>query len=131
MTAKHDRYHAHIYYDPDERVAARRLQQAFSSTIRKPGPGRVLFVGELRDRSVGPHPKPQFEIHFLEASLPAVLHEIEASGLRALVHPLTEDDLADHTTLARWIGEPLTLDHSVLDPPGANQGLPRFGKSDF
>ena len=60
-----------------------------------------------------------------------VIDAIEASGLRALVHPLTDDDLADHTTLAHWIGEPVALDASVLDPPGVNQGVPRFGKSDF
>ena len=56
---------------------------------------------------------------------------IEESGLRALVHPLTDDDLADHTSLAHWIGEPLELDVTVLDPPGVNQGVARFGKSDF
>ena len=56
---------------------------------------------------------------------------IEASGLRALVHPLTGDDVADHTSLAHWIGEPIDLDVSVLDPPGVNQGVARFGKSDF
>ena len=56
---------------------------------------------------------------------------IEVSGLRALVHPLTDDDLADHTTLAEWIGEPLALDTSVLDPPGVNRGVARFGSSDF
>jgi DOPA 4,5-dioxygenase len=55
----------------------------------------------------------------------------EASGLTSLVHPVTDDDLADHTTLAEWIGEPLSLDHSVLDPPGHNKGLARFGKVDF
>jgi DOPA 4,5-dioxygenase len=47
-----------------------------------------------------------------------------------LVHPLT-DDLADHTSLAQWIGEPLELDVTTLDPPGRNQGVPRFGKTDF
>ena len=56
---------------------------------------------------------------------------LEASGLRALVHPLTDDDLADHTRLAHWIGEPVDLDLSMLDPPGVNQGVARFGKSDF
>ena len=89
------------------------------------------FVGEMRDRPVGPHPKPQFEIHFRKDSLEAVLTLITESGLTALVHPLTDDDLADHTTLAHWIGEPISLDLSVLDPPGLNQGVARFGKSDF
>ena len=85
----------------------------------------------MMDSGVGPHPMAQYEIHFRKRSLAEVLVEIRASGLRAVVHPLTDDDLADHTTLAHWIGEPLDLDLSVLDPPGRNQGVPRFGKTDF
>ena len=131
MTTKHAPYHAHVYYEIGDRATAERLHRTFSDAKGIGNQTSVLFVGEMRDTSVGPHPKPQFEIHFLEDALPAVLPLIEASGLRALVHPLTDDDLADHTSLAIWIGEPLPLDHSVLDPPGANQGIPRFGKSDF
>jgi DOPA 4,5-dioxygenase len=74
---------------------------------------------------------PQFEVHFPERARLEVVAAIEASGLRALVHPLTDDDLADHTNLAQWIGEPLELDVTTLDPPGRNQGVPRFGKTDF
>ena len=70
-------------------------------------------------------------MHFLARSRDDVVAAIEATGLRALVHPLTNDDLADHTTLAHWIGEPVALDVTVLDPPGVNQGVPRFGISDF
>jgi aromatic ring-cleaving dioxygenase len=70
-------------------------------------------------------------VHFLERAREQVIAAIAASGLRALVHPLTDDDLADHTSLAPWIGEPIDLDMSVLDPPGVNQGVARFGKSDF
>ena len=32
---------------------------------------------------------------------------------------------------ARWIGEPVAFDVTTLDPPGVNQGLARFGISDF
>ena len=53
------------------------------------------------------------------------------SGLRVLIHPLTLDDLGDHTHLGRWIGEPVDLDLTVLDPPGVNQGFARYGKTDF
>jgi DOPA 4,5-dioxygenase len=108
-----------------ERPAAEALRE------RLAGDPQVLFVGGLTDRGVGPHPIPQFEIHFLEPARNDVIATIEASGLRALVHPLTDDDLADHTELGHWIGEPLDLDTSVLDPPGVNQGIGRFGKSDF
>jgi len=119
-------YHAHIYYSDDDRPAAEALREEFVA-----GRPLVLFIGQMTDRGVGPHPIPQYEVHFVEGSLPAVVSAIEGSGLRALVHPLTDDDLADHTTLAQWIGDPVELDVRVLDPPGVNQGVPRFGKSDF
>jgi DOPA 4,5-dioxygenase len=130
MTAESAPYHAHIYYESSDRPSAERLHRQLSSAKGAGDFASVLFVGEMRDRNVGPHPKPQFEVHFLEDALPRVLAAIKASGLTALVHPLTDDDLADHTSLAIWIGEPLSLDHSVLDPPGMNQGVVRFGKSD-
>ena len=123
-------YHAHIYFEPSSRAVAERLHRQFSSA-KAAGASAVLYVGGMRDEGVGPHPKPQFEIHFLEDQLAAIVALIGASGLTALIHPLTDDDLADHTSLATWIGEPLPLDLTVLDPPGVNQGVPRFGKSDF
>ena len=118
-------YHAHIYYSAEQRAAASALRDGFQ------GEPHIRFVGRMADAPVGPHPIAQFEIHFDEPWRKDVIATIETSGLRALVHPLTDDDLADHTSLAHWIGEPLELDLSVLDPPGVNQGVPRFGKTDF
>ena len=119
-------YHAHIYYSDEDRPAAEALRDRFLAM--QP---HVLFVGRMVDRGVGPHPIAQYEVHFLEGARPEIVAAIEDSRLRALVHPLTDDDLADHTTLAQWIGEPVELDVSVLDPPGHNQGVARFGKTDF
>ena len=119
-------FHAHIYYSDDDRPAAEALRDRFLDT-----PSQVLFVGRMMDSGVGPHPIAQYEVHFLEDARPDVVAAIENSGLRALVHPLTDDDLADHTSLAHWIGEPVELDVSVLDPPGHNQGVARFGRTDF
>jgi DOPA 4,5-dioxygenase len=122
-------YHAHIYHEAHERAASDTLHARLTALMGELAD--LKMVGKLRERPVGPHPLPQFEIHFLQRALPGILALIEASGLRALVHPLTDDDLADHTTLATWIGEPLDLDLSVMDPPGVNQGVPRFGRRDF
>jgi DOPA 4,5-dioxygenase len=118
-------FHAHIYYEPNQRPAADRLLQRLAQS------NFVLFAGELRDEPVGPHPKAQFEVHFREDAVAQVIALIKETGLTALVHPLTDDDLADHTSLGQWIGAPLPLDLSVLDPPGMNKGVARFGKSDF
>ena len=121
-------YHAHIYYPLEERPVAKALRARFKAMT---GSGEVLYVGELRDHKVGPHPIPQFEIHFLENQLPTLRPILEGSSLRVLIHPLTDDDLADHTSLGAWIGEPVDLDLTTLDPPGVNQGVARFGRTDF
>lgn len=118
-------YHAHIYSTEEQLSSALQLRSLFAAD------SSVLFTGTMTEGPVGPHPIPQFEIHFLKRSLDHVRSTIAASGLRALVHPLTDDDLADHTSLADWIGEPLDLDLSALDPPGVNQGVARFGRTDF
>ena len=118
-------WHAHIYFTAADRAATEALRERFRADPR------VLFTGQLADEPVGPHPIPQFEIHFPASARDAMIALIEPSGLRALVHPLTDDDLADHTTLGSWIGEPLVLDLTVLDPPGVNRGVARFGVGDF
>lgn len=131
MADRDSPWHAHIYYSAAQRAAAGALRDSFAVLAGAGDDPPVLFVGRMMDRGVGPHPIPQYEIHFRERSLAEIVAAIETSGLRALVHPLTDDDLADHTNLARWIGEPVDLDLAVLDPPGRNQGVARFGKADF
>jgi DOPA 4,5-dioxygenase len=131
MTDAQDPFHAHIYYDASDRTAAEHLHSELRANKGAGDLVDVIFVGEMTDRPVGPHPLPQYEVHFFRGALPTVLERIKTNRLKALVHRLTDDDLADHTSEALWIGEPLTLDLSVLDPPGQNQGIARFGKSDF
>ena len=131
MTEQGSPYHAHVYYLPDTRAAAEALRIRLIDNMKSGEIPQLLFVGQLKDRKAGPHPIPQFEMHFTREAVPMILRLIEDSGLTALVHPLTDDDLADHTTLARWLGTPIELDLSTLDPPGRNQGVARFAKSDF
>ena len=124
-------FHAHIYYVPQTRPLALALQSRFQAAKAAGEVTDLLFIGELRDHKVGPHRLPQFEIHFPHSTLAQLRPMLEGAGLTVLIHPLTLDDMADHTTLGDWIGEPLDLDLSVLDPPGINQGFARFGKTDF
>ena len=124
-------YHAHIYYDDASRAQALALRTRLLEAKESGAMPELFFVGELGGHAVGPHPLPEYEIHYSQAMLAEVIALLEASGLRALVHPLTDDDVADHTTLAHWIGEPLPLKLETLDPPGVNQGVARFGKSAF
>jgi aromatic ring-cleaving dioxygenase len=131
MDEKNAPYHAHIYYVREQRARAEGLRLRLDEMKQAGEIPRLLYIGQLRDGKVGPHPIPQFEIHFNKEALPVILRLLEASELTSLVHPLTDDDLADHTRLAHWIGKPIELDLTMLDPPGVNQGIARFSKTDF
>ena len=124
-------YHAHIYYVPETRGVAAQIRDQLSDKMASGEIPQLLFIGQMKDFKAGPHPIPQFEIHYTKAALPVIVSFIESTGLTALVHPLTDDDVADHTSLAHWIGEPLELDLTTLDPPGHNQGVARFARADF
>jgi aromatic ring-cleaving dioxygenase len=126
-----DPYHAHVYYDEATWDTALRLHQELSDMVVAGSLPHLVLVGKMYETGVGPHPIPQFEIQFFAAAVSDITRILEKSGLRALIHPLTDDDLADHTTLAVWLGEPVPMDESVLDPPGHNQGIARFGKVEF
>lgn len=131
MTNPTDPYHAHVYFDADTLSVAQQLHKDLNDRLANSSLIDLIMIGKMHEMGVGPHPKPQFEVQFLASALPSILPLLRATGLTALVHPVTDDDLADHTTLAQWIGEPLPLDESVLDPPGRNKGLARFGKVAF
>ena len=131
MTNPQNPWHAHVYYDQESWELAQHLHQELSDMLAGGAFADLVMVGQMYDRGVGPHPKPQFELQFYESAVPRITEILKATGLTSLIHPLTDDDLADHTTLAQWLGEPLPLDESVLDPPGHNQGIARFGKVEF
>jgi aromatic ring-cleaving dioxygenase len=131
MTNPQNPWHAHVYYDRASWEIARLLHQQLSDMLTSGTFPDLVMIGQMYDTGVGPHPKPQFEVQFYESAVPRITGILMDVGLTSLVHPLTDDDVADHTTLARWIGEPLPLDESVLDPPGHNQGIARFGKVEF
>ncbi|HTD04429.1 DOPA 4,5-dioxygenase family protein [Undibacterium sp.] len=131
MRSENAPFHAHVYYRKETRELAESLHRRLRNAMDVDGSSGLLHVGQMIDFKVGPHPEPQFEIHFVKGSLPEILPFLESVGLTILIHPLTDNDHADHTDHAHWIGQPLPLDLTTLDPPGVNQGLARFGKKDF
>jgi DOPA 4,5-dioxygenase len=131
VDGKNAPWHAHVYYTPSDRSGAEAFRERLINLQRSGDAPQLLFIGQLRDQKAGPHPVPQFEIHFTAELLPGIKTQIREVRLTALVHPLTSDDLADHTQLGEWLGTPIDLDLTVLDPPGINQGLARFGKADL
>ena len=114
----------------DQSYKCPRTPDAARTSAQGTAAALAHFRGSLAFAMAGPHITPQFEIHFGKQLLPFVEAELARSELRTLIHPLSLDDPGDHTHLGRWIGQPVELDLTVLDPPGMNQGLARFGKFD-
>ena len=107
-------YHVHIYYrDAEEKRRAGLVRTGIEDGF----PG--VQMGRWRDEPVGPHPLPMFQVAFAAGLLPEVLPwlMLNRQGLAVLLHPETDNPLADHLRHAVWMGEVLALDGSGL--PGS------------
>jgi DOPA 4,5-dioxygenase len=103
-------YHAHLYYAPETRSVAERLRAAIGENFPR------VWIGSWHDEPVGPHPVPMYQVAFPVDEFPLLVPwlMLNREGLDILVHPLTDDSVADHTAFALWLGTPLPLHVEVL-----------------
>jgi aromatic ring-cleaving dioxygenase len=121
-------FHAHIYFDPTQGPQSRESVVKIREFFLGCGwPG--LQVGPIEDELRGPHSRPMFEFEFGEALFKdvALWLLLNRGEHVALVHAVTGNDLVDHDRHAIWLGEPLELDRTRLDPPQPNWMLPQVG----
>ena len=102
-------YHAHIYYAPQTREVAERLRAGIGDRFQ-------ARLGSWHDEPVGPHLVAMYQVAFAAEEFPALVPwlMLNREGLDVLVHPLTDDSVADHTRFALWLGTPLPLRLEVL-----------------
>ena len=102
-------YHAHVYYTPGTRPTAERLRAAIGDRFQ-------ARLGSWHDEPVGPHPVSMYQVAFAGEEFPGLVPwlMLNREGLDVLVHPLTDDSVADHTRFAAWLGTPLPLRLDVL-----------------
>jgi aromatic ring-cleaving dioxygenase len=102
-------YHAHVYFGEATRSVAERLAHRLNENF-------AVEIGAFSGDRVGPHPIPQFQMIFTTAQFEAVVPwlMLNREGLDVLVHPLTDDSVADHTLFALWLGAPVPLRVEVL-----------------
>lgn len=107
-------YHAHIYFEAATIDRAEAMRERAIYELIPQG----IFVSRLVNRLVGPHPTPMFEIDFEIAQRDQVVAWLDRhrAGLSVLVHEVTGDDYRDHTEGASWLGAPVVLDFSKMDP---------------
>jgi aromatic ring-cleaving dioxygenase len=103
-------YHAHLYYAPETRPLASRLREAIGQRFHR------ARLGNWHDEPVGPHPIAMYQVAFAVEDFPLFVPwlMLNRDGLDILVHPLTDDSVADHTRFALWLGSPLPLRLDVL-----------------
>jgi len=102
-------YHAHIYYAPETHATAERLRAGIGERFQ-------ARLGSWHDEPVGPHPVAMYQVAFAAEEFPALVPwlMLNREGLDVLVHPLTDDSVADHTRFALWLGTALPLRLDVL-----------------
>jgi aromatic ring-cleaving dioxygenase len=102
-------YHAHVYFNADTLNQARALCEEATQRFG-------LKMGRVHERPVGPHPDWSCQLAFEHAQLADVMLwlALNRKGLVVFLHPLTGDDLADHTEHAIWMGAVRELDVSIF-----------------
>lgn len=92
-------YHAHVYFDAATIEQGRALCEAAVEKF-------AVAMGRVHERLVGPHTDWSCQLAFDHAQFADVLLwlALNRNGLVVFIHPLTGDELADHTEHAIWLG---------------------------
>ena len=108
---KSEGYHIHFYCESNELAVGETVREKLVKELPE-----VSGAGSVRSTAIGPHPLPMFEAWFSSEHLDLVVRWAMANrqGLRAMIHPLSGDDLIDHREHALWIGTPLPLNLSIF-----------------
>ena len=107
-------YHAHIYFSDATLAQAKALCQTAAQTF-------ALVMGRVHEKPVGPHPDWSCQLAFKPELFGQLVPwlALHRSGLVVFIHPLTDNELLDHTERAMWMGQVRPLALSVLnDGPG-------------
>jgi len=104
-------YHAHIYYrNKTEHTIAARIRENVEANYD-------VIMGRWHNEPVGPHPVAMYQIAFSNdvflKLVPWLM--LNQQGLSVLIHPNTNDMVADHRDFPIWLGERLPLDIAFLE----------------
>lgn len=102
-------YHAHVYFDAQTIEQARALCEAAATTFG-------VKMGRVHQKRVGPHPDWSCQLAFEHGQLADLMLwlALNRKGLVVFMHPLTGNELLDHTDHALWMGAIRPLDLSVF-----------------
>lgn len=101
-------FHVHVYFDKATKDIARDLYQELVEQGFKPG--------RVHESPMGPHTKPMFYVPVSNEQFGTIVPflMLNREGLSVLVHPVTGNEIADHTEHPLWMGEVLPIDLNGL-----------------
>ena len=104
-----EKYHAHVYFDESTVEQAQLLCEAAGRQFS-------AAVGRMHHRPIGPHPSWSCQLAFDRTNHTDLLTwlALNRNGLTILIHPLTGNNLKDHTDYALWMGEPQALNLDIF-----------------
>jgi len=110
-------FHAHVYFGSEAGVAGE--ERAFALALREKITALGLAgvtLGRINEGPRGPHLRGSYEVFVPRAAFAEVVCWLafHRGSLAVLVHPLTEDEVGDHTARAMWMGEVLPLNLDAL-----------------
>ena len=113
-------FHFHVYFfqsNAEHRARAMALRERILQ-LNTSGYFTAVPLARINDEPRGPHPTGSYEVWVPCESFWRVYQFFlkERNGLSVLVHPLTRQEIADHTERAVWMGAPLPLDMAALQP---------------
>ncbi len=102
-------YHAHVYFDAGTEEAAAALRAGLEARFD-------VALGRWHHKPVGPHTAPMYQVAFGIDRFAEVVPflALNHGPLSVLLHPVTDDAVADHFDHALWLGPPLPLDAAPL-----------------
>ena len=93
-------YHAHVYFDERTLSDAKNLCVATRDKFN-------IAMGTVHEKNVGPHPCWSCQLTLPAELLGPIIEfmNFRRQGLTVFIHPLTGNDLIDHTEYLIWLGE--------------------------
>ena len=104
-----EKYHAHVYFDESTVEQAQLLCEEAGKRFK-------VIVGRMHHKPIGPHTCWSCQLAFDRSNHTDLLTwlALNRKGLKILIHPLTGNNLKDHTDYASWMGEPQALKLEVF-----------------
>ena len=102
-------FHAHIYYDKETLNKAKEL-------IQKANLLDYIEVGRMHEKPVGPHPMWSCQLLCLTKDINRLIPWLmnNRDNLKVFIHPVSDDDLKDHTVHTMWLGKSVELNLNIF-----------------